>query len=353
MSALHSVGLVATDGVRQRAGRGRPGEQLRIDPGFGLVAVIEVDLESAWVAVFDFGQTELARFRVPIALTDSPARVVDVLAEATRDHIDALGLGLRLRAATIAVAAPVDIRHGRIVGPSFLAQWDGYPVKEAFAAALGCPVELGNDSGLRAFGEARSTPADAGPLVYVRIGAGIGAGYIDRTTQMVTGADGAAGEISHMRSVRREGRVCLCGNVDHLHAYASVTAMLEEWRSSAAGRMTDSVADFENALRLRDRDATRIAVGSAREIGAAITEIILVLNPDRVVLGGRILEASDTILSTVRAVVYDTGLSLATRNLSVTHSSLGESAGLVGGLALALERSLSADEIARYLSTSE
>jgi glucokinase len=72
-----------------------------------------------------------------------------------------------------------------------------------------------------------------------------------------------------------------------------------------------------------------------------------------VVLGGRILEAGDTILSTIRAVVYDTGLSLATRNLTVTHSSLGESAGLVGGLALALERSLSADEIALYLDGAE
>lgn len=349
LDALHRAGLIRVDGVQDRTGRGRPGDRLTIDPGFGLIASIEMDLESATVALFDFGQRRQARFTVPIALTVRPAEVVRVLAAEIRTQLAELGGTRILRTAAVAVAAPVDLRKGMMVGPSFLADWDGFPIEAAFVDALGCPVVLGNEVALRALGEARTTMSTDASLVYIRIAEGIGAGYVDSNSTMVTGADGAAGEISHMRSVGTEGRVCLCGGTDHLLSYATARSMTTEWQASAPGRADDSISDFERALRLHDLDATGIAIRAAREIGAALVEIILFLNPEHVVIGGRLLDSSDVILSTIRAVVYDTGLPLATRKLQIIRSELGEDAGIQGGLLLALETSLSSGQISRSL----
>ncbi|MGO2748950.1 MAG: ROK family transcriptional regulator [Pseudoclavibacter sp.] len=348
LSTLEAIGLVEVDGIQDRAGRGRPGDNLRVAPGFGLIVALEIDFAGATVALYDFGQRRLARSQVSISLTDGPSVVVRALAEEALSLVREFGGGAPLRAAGIGVSAPVDIRHGMIVGPSFLANWDRFPLEAEFGAALGCIALLRNESGLRGFGVARSVHPGAGSLVYIRIGEGIGAGYVNSDAEMVTGADGAAGEISHMRAGRREGRVCMCGGLDHLATYSSVPAMLGEWRSSSPERRADSLSEFERALRLGDHEATGIAVEAAKEIGGAVAEILLIVNPERIVIGGQILDSCDAILSTIRAVIYDVGLPLSTRNLLITRSELGEDAGIRGGLVLALEASLTADNLAGY-----
>jgi predicted NBD/HSP70 family sugar kinase len=350
LGALFNIGLLSARGYQHPTGRGRPGERLSIEPTFGVIAAVEIDMQRTTIAIYDFGQHQHAAAELETRLTHHPGDVVADIAATVHALIDGLAQPLQLRSAVIGVAAPVDVRRATVVGPPFLAEWDNFPLGAALAEALGCAATVRNDADLRALGEARHMPAENSPLVYLRISDGVGTGYVDAAAEIVTGFDGAAGEISHMRTVTREGRVCTCGGTDHLQSYGSEPAMLAKWRSSHPDRIQATRADFERQLRRRDIEATRFAIEAAREIGAALAEILLVLNPAHITIGGDVLDASDTIMSTIRGVIYETGLPLATRNLSISQSPLGEEAGLRGALLLALEISLAAPALRQHLA---
>lgn len=349
LAALERMELLAADGLVATVGRGRPGERIRIAPEFGVIATMEIDTTGTRVALFDFGQQQLATFAVPMPVTDAPAELIATLSEQIAGRLDELGDGRVLRMAVAGVSAPVDVRRGVMVGPPVIDGWEHFPFEERLGEAIGCPVILRNDSDLRALGEARSLPASESPLLYVRLAQGVGAGFTDASSDLFTGVDGAAGEIGHMKADVREGLICHCGGVDHVAVHASVSAMLLRWRRSAEDRAADDVEAFQRALKLRDLDALKITSDAARVLGAALVDVLLMLNPARITVGGAIVEASDTVIATIRAVIYESGLPLATRNLTISSSELGEEAGLRGGLVLALEESLSATQITRYL----
>ncbi|MCS5498358.1 ROK family protein [Cnuibacter physcomitrellae] len=349
LDALESVGLLAEDGYLTSAGRGRPGERLRIDPTFGVIAALEVDRTGTRVALYDFGQTAITTFVLPESVMSDPDALVEDVAREIRAWLREHDGAPEVRMAVAGISAPVDVRRGTIVGPPVLAGWEQYPFERRLSEAMGCPVIVRNDADLRALGEARSLPPSESPLLYVRLSVGVGAGFTDAASELFTGVDGAAGEISHMKAVLREGVACHCGGIDHVASYASVAAMLERWNASSPARASEDVEQFEAALKRRDLDALAIASEAARVLGSALVDVLLMLNPARIVIGGSVLEASDTVLATIRAVVYESGLPLATRNLTVTTSALGEQAGLRGGLVLALEESLASVNIARYI----
>jgi predicted NBD/HSP70 family sugar kinase len=80
-------------------------------------------------------------------------------------------------------------------------------------------------------------------------------------------------------------------------------------------------------------------------IGELVATLVHFYNPARVTLGGSLTAASDELLAGVRSVVYQRALPLATRNLVLTNSVLGEYAGLAGAAVLGIERVLSAESI--------
>lgn len=353
LSALESIGLLAPDGQLVTAGRGRPGERIRISPDFGIVATLEVDTVATRVALWNFGQELLASFTVAAPIGLGPEQLIADVSHEITDRLASLAPNSTVRMAVVGVSAPVDVRSGSIAGPPLLEGWEQFPFETRFGAVLGCPVVLRNDSDLRALGEARSLLASESPLLYVRIASGVGAGFTDAGSELLSGVDGAAGEISHMKSVVRDGITCACGGLDHIADYASETAMLGRWRLSRSDRVSDDAEMFERRLAQRDLDALRIATEAARVLGAALVDVLLMLNPARITVGGSIVDASDAILATIRGVIYENGLPLATRNLTISASVIGEGAGLRGGLVLALEQSLSANRIAAYLQAPD
>lgn len=340
LSSLQRIGLLDTDGAASHQGRGRPGERLRIAAGFGRIVTAEIDLERTRVAVFDFGQALIDRFDVELSTDGPPGVFAERLSAAILAHLADAVPQTPVRIVVVAVPGPVDTRRGTIVRPPLLPGWDDYPLAAELERHLGCAVVSDNDADLRALGEARSLPETDSPLLYVRVDSGIGAGFMDATAELYVGADGAAGDIGHMRTGLAEGRRCRCGQLDHLEAHGSVTAMVQRWDESPAGRAHPGRAGFEEALRAREPRAVDIARDAAKIVGHALSDILLMFNPARISVGGSITDVSDVILAGIRSVVYETGLPLATRNLTISASEVGEDVGLQGGLVLGLERTL-------------
>jgi predicted NBD/HSP70 family sugar kinase len=108
----------------------------------------------------------------------------------------------------------------------------------------------------------------------------------------------------------------------------------------ALGR-TVTPRELIDQLSRGDATTVNIVKEIAAILGNAIADLVNFCNPARVVIGGEITLCTDDVLSQIRSVVYQQAQPLATRNLSIVHTELGDEAGLIGGMVSAIEQVLS------------
>ncbi|MGI5131468.1 ROK family protein [Pseudonocardia sp. CA-107938] len=339
---LLARGLLRPDGMRPTLGRGRPADRLAISAQGGTILVADLGARICQLAVGDLNQHILARTEIAADVRDGPGAVLDAVEDGLRALLRRSGTSTPPGAIVIGVPGPVDGRLGIPVRPPIMPGWHAYPVTARLRETFGCPAVLENDVNLRALGEARALPADQAPLLFVKVGTGIGGGLVTRDGGLHHGADGAAGDIGHVRVRGAPDQLCVCGNVGCIEAVASASAIVR------------SLPDVEgiSALRALLGRGDPAAIAAVRDAAGLIGELVATLvhfyNPARVALGGSLTAASDELLAGVRSVVYQRALPLATRNLVLTNSVLGERAGLAGAMVLGIEQVLSADTIGAF-----
>jgi predicted NBD/HSP70 family sugar kinase len=342
---LLSRGVLRIAGTRPTPGRGRPADRLALSPLGGHVLLADVGARGAHLAVVDLSQQVVAHEHVDLDVRDGPERVLDVV-EARLDALRAQGPpNVPARAVVIGLPGPVDGHLGTPVRPPIMPGWHAYPVSARLQGRFGCPAVLENDVNLRALGEARALPADQAPLLFVKIGTGIGGGLISREGVLHHGADGAAGDIGHIRVRGGPDDPCVCGNVGCIEAVASASAIARRLVGSATDAAAVTIADVRARLAKADPTAVALVREAAAHIGEVVAMLVHFYNPARVTIGGSLTAASDDLLAGIRSVVYQRALPLATRNLVLATSVLGEYAGLAGAAVLGIEQALSAGEI--------
>ncbi|WP_345718886.1 ROK family protein [Kineosporia mesophila] len=336
--ALEQIGAVRVGGLQHLAGRGRPAEALEIDPAFGLVLVADCGVRQARLALLDLGQNVLASRDLLLDMADGPQTVLDTITEQAAGLLAGIPAGSRHLITVMGLPGPVDDRHGTVVRPPIMPGWDGYRVAGHVRERLGGRVSLENDVNLRALGEARARPPAPGPLLFVKVGTGIGAGLVTADGRLLRGADGAAGDIGHVR-VPDSTALCACGNTGCLEAVAGLAALCRT-ASGLVGDGPDAADRFLRALVARDPVALELVAGSASAIGEVLAALVHMFNPSHIVLGGRLAEATDELLAGVRSLVYRRALPLATRNLTITASLQPADAGCAGGFVIGAEQFL-------------
>jgi len=340
---LLNRGLVRIAGTRPTPGRGRPADRLALSPRGGHVLLADVGARGAHLAVLDLSQQVVAHEHVDLDVRDGPEPVLDII-EARLDALRAVGAPeVPARAVVIGLPGPVDGNLGSPVRPPIMPGWHAYPVSARLHSRFACAAILENDVNLRALGEARALPADQAPLLFVKIGTGIGGGLVTREGGLHHGADGAAGDIGHVRVRGGPDDPCVCGNVGCIEAVASASAIAR--RLAAGANVAVTIADVRDRLAKADPAAVAHVREAAAHIGELVAMLVHFYNPARVTIGGSLTAASDDLLAGVRSVVYQRALPLATRNLVLANSVLGEYAGLAGAAVLGIEQALSASEI--------
>lgn len=299
--------------------------------------VADLGAHGAHLAVVDLSQAMRAHVHVDVDVAEGPDTVLD----AVESHLQGLRAQVPgnapARAVVIGVPGPVDDQHGIPVRPPIMPGWHAYPVAARLRRTFGCPVLLENDVNLRALGEARALPADQAPLLFVKVGTGIGGGLITGAGELHHGADGAAGDIGHVRVRGGPDVRCVCGNVGCIEALASASAIARQLGDGA------TIGDVRARVARGDPTVLRLVREAAELIGEVVATLVHFYNPVRVTIGGSVAAASDDLLAGIRSVVYQRALPLATRNLVLANSVLGEFAGVAGATVLGIERVLSAD----------
>jgi predicted NBD/HSP70 family sugar kinase len=336
-------GVLRVVGTRPTPGRGRPADRLALSPRGGHVLVADLGAHGAHLAVVDLSQTLRAHVHVDIDVAEGPDAVLAAVESQLRALQARVSGDAPARAVVIGVPGPVDGQHGVPVRPPIMPGWHAYPVAARLRRTFGCPVLLENDVNLRALGEARALPVDQVPLLFVKVGTGIGGGLITSAGELHHGVDGAAGDIGHIRVRGGSDVRCVCGNVGCIEALASAGAIAR--RLGVEGGAEASVAEVRALVARGDPTVLRLVREAAELIGEVVATLVHFYNPARVTIGGSVAAASDDLLAGIRSVVYQRALPLATRNLVLANSVLGEFAGVAGAAVLGIERVLSAGGI--------
>jgi predicted NBD/HSP70 family sugar kinase len=340
IDALRNAGLVYEAGPDESTGGRRPA-RLRVNYDHGVVLTAVLDTSHLEVSAGNLAGVVLARHAEDIVVADGPTPVLDrvvsafeqVLGEAgfTAGQVDGIG---------ISVPGPVDPGSARPSQPPLMPGWDDYDVIGHVAKAYDVPVVVENDANATALGEQVSHHPHTGALCLIKVSTGIGCGIVV-DGRVLSGLDGGAGDIGHIRLDGHEDAVCTCGNRGCLAAVASgaaVAARLAPHRGRAR-----SVADVRSLLQAGDVQAEQETRQAGRLIGRIASMINSVLNPGVMVVTGDL--ASAPLLAGIQEAIYEYSLPRATRNLRVTLGGLGESAAQVGLTRMVADRVLDPDSI--------
>lgn len=253
-------------------------------------------------------------------------------------------------AAGIGAPGPMDWRSGVVFSPPNLPGWKDVPLGERMSEALGVKCFVDNDANLACYGEFwMGAGQGVENMCVLTLGTGVGGGIVTHG-KLLRGIDGTAAEIGHLK-VMREGRTCGCGDMGCLEAYASVSGMLRTaWEGIESGRETTlAVRCDEDPGRLTgqmiseeadrgDAFALEVIRETAKWLGMGIAGLVNLLNPEKVVLCGGMINAGDLLLDTIRETVKRRAFDVPARRAEIVTGALGADSGVLGAAGAALER---------------
>jgi glucokinase-like ROK family protein len=337
LSRLVDTGLVEIGGPAASRG-GRRSTLVHLADDLRFIAA-DVGATSVNVAVTD-GRCEVLASQsedceVRLGPTPVLGRVVDL---ANRVLEKAPG---RLMGAGIGLPGPVSFRDGMPVAPPIMPGWDRYPVRDELAGKWNCPVTVDNDVNVMALGERHAGVARSlDDLIFVKVGTGIGCGIV-LGGKVYRGVAGTAGDIGHIR-LDDYGPACACGEVGCLEAYFGGSALARDALTLArSGRSTMLAEKLTERGKLTAQDvgesatagdfaAANLVREGGRRLGHVVASLVSFLNPGMVVIGGGVSRLGHPLLAEVRSSVYRRSLPLATGNLPIVLSELGDLAGVTG-----------------------
>lgn len=255
----------------------------------------------------------------------------------------------------VGAAGQVDAETGVLLGTPNLSQAIiNLPIAESLKKTFGVPVALRNDVQVAAAGEmAFGAGKGVENFICCFVGTGVG-GAVVQHGKLVSGASGSAGEIGHL-IVDAGGRLCGCGGRGHLEAYASRTAitlsLMGDLKRGRDSILTDLAPELSTAQMWPESGAVRSGILQAaveqgdmlvietlteagRYLGIGLASAINLLNPQRVVLGGGVIESCGLLYDVAVETAKREALAAALRGVEFHRAQLGDHAGVVGAALL-------------------
>jgi glucokinase len=273
--------------------------------------------------------------------------MLDEIRQHTRALLGQAGPSL---ACGISFGGPVDFRQQRVTSVHSPG-WTDFSFAEWVDANLHLPCLIDNDANVGALGEFRyGAGRGTEAMVYVTLSTGIGAGVI-LNGKILRGKDGLAGELGHI-PISEAGNTCSCGAVGCLESFSSGWAIAErgrEWRR----RRGDSLAALGDSSRSRSEGITarEIAQAAARgdpadfeimraaahSLARGLLTVVRILNPDRIVLGGGLIQAGAVLLDPLRESLAKLASPTIGYSTEIVTAGLGTYSPLYGAAAMALD----------------
>lgn len=256
--------------------------------------------------------------------------------------------GAGLRGVGVALPGPTDRDSLRLLAAPTIPEIEGVALGPAFEAAFGCPAAGDNDANGAALAESRfGAGAGSRQVVYFTISTGIGGGIVADGC-VVRGSRGTSAEFGHQIILPMGGPVCDCGGNGCLEALASgrgiarrASLALTSHRSRVEPPEPLGAAWVAEQARAGEAWASEVWRETALYLGIGISNVINILDPDVVVLGGGVSAgAGDLLLDPVQDVVRSRCMPSLRREVPIRLAALGSEVGIVGAACLAMEAGL-------------
>jgi glucokinase len=314
--------------------------------------------ESRFVVGIDLGGTKI----LSICLTDrlevtredrrptDAERGPDAVIETMIESALAAAAGTKPAAVGISAPGPVDIGRGVVTTPPNLPGWRDVPLARLVGEKLDLLAWVENDANAAAIAEHRiGAGKGVNHMILVTVGTGIGGGLI-LDGRLYHGASGAAGEVGHMVLDPR-GPICGCGRHGCLEVLASGRALEAAAESIARddpGGVVARIAREEGvspdarildlAANKGDRLADEAVRRAGRYLGAGLTNLVNIFNPQLIVIGGSLRKAGDRYVGEARRVVEREAFPQHRADVRIVEAALGDEAPAVGAGLIALQR---------------
>jgi glucokinase len=243
----------------------------------------------------------------------------------------------------VGIGAPGLVQQGIVRRMVNVPGWRNVRLQHALEQRLGCPCRVDNDANCAALGEASfGAGRGAKQVVAVTLGTGVGGGLV-LDGRLYRGANGAAGEIGHM-VVDPGGPRCGCGRRGCLEAHVGTAAILRRARAAmrrqpgplrrlaAGSRLTPRLVS--DAAAAGDASARRVWEETGTWLGIGLANVVNLLNPDRIVIGGGVSGAWRYFAPSMRRAMTSHAVFSEAVTGRAVRARLGAHAGVVGAAVL-------------------
>lgn len=259
---------------------------------------------------------------------------IDYVTEGTdKNLIKSIGIGS---------PGPLDVKNGIIIENSNLP-FKNFAIVKTIKEKYDLPTYLDNDANVATLGEFMfGAGKGTENMVFITASTGIGGGAV-LNGKLFRGATGNALEVGHM-TVSTEGPRCGCGNLGCAEALGSGTAIGKRAKEAVSTNVTTSLKNYDNVTAKEvfkeaangDRVAKNILNTSLTYLGIAVANTITNFDPEKVVVGGGVVNGGDIVIDTIRNVVEERCMAAFVENCTIEKAVLGGKAGVLGAAALAI-----------------
>ncbi len=263
-------------------------------------------------------------------LPDISEAIMDKLAEKLINKEDVAGIGM---------GVPGPVKEDGTVLRCVNLGWGVFNVADELSNIIGLPVKAGNDANMAALGEMwQGGGKGYKDIVMVTLGTGVGGGII-LGGKMLSGVNGAGGEIGHMQVNADETEVCGCGKKGCLEQYTSATGIVRaanialnnsDKPSSLRNVQYVSAKEVFDAAKNGDELASQLVENHGKCLGKALAQIACVVDPEIFVIGGGVSKAGEIITETTSKYFQENAFH-ACKKTKFALATLGNDAGMYGG----------------------
>ena len=345
LNELINDGIVMEQGLGSSNGGRKPNLYSLADNSLYILG-IDMDRYKTRMAIFNHLNENITGTITHEIKLENDSKVIDKIHKYVEDLIQHTPINKdRIIGVGITMPGLVDSANG--INHTFLNFKE--PLQKTLEERFGLAVFIENDAKARALAEYRYGEAVGKKNVLVlHIDWGIGLGMI-LNGKLYKGNSGFAGEFSHI-TINDEGALCTCGKKGCLETIGSATALAQlakdglksGEKSMLKGLDDENLEKIEASLiieaaRKGDQFAIKLLSQVGHNLGKGIAILIQLLNPEMIILGGRVSTGKEYILTSIQQALFQYCIPKLREDSILTLSKLGNDAGILGAIAVVME----------------
>ena len=325
--------IIVQEGLATASSKGRKALMLNVNPTAFYILGVSITTRRLIVGLADFRGEVVDSIDVSIQNTITPEETLDSIQQKVQTLIEKHRVP-REKLVGIGVAAPgpIDAHTGLITVPPDLPNWRNVPLQKLLEERLMIPVRVANETNAAALAECYAGGDEREFVFFISLfRLGVGGGLV-LNGEPLLGFHGSAGEVGHLL-VQPGGRLCGCGSRGCLEAMISEDALLEAAATGGAGEI--SLEELFTRSKNMDPVCYAVVKQAADYLTMAICDVVHMVSPSRIVLGGPLAEMSPQLLELAFRQVHSRSYPHDYSNIRLQLSTFGDQVFLRGALSIA------------------